>query len=53
MPDAVVIVRTAFATLWSDVLLFLPRFLGALIVFLIGCIIASLLRKLVMRIADL
>lgn len=53
MPDALTIVQTAFADLWSSILTFLPRFLGALIVFLIGLIIASLLKNLIMRICDL
>lgn len=53
MPDALTIVQAAFADLWSSVLGFLPRFLGALIVFLIGAIVASLLKKLVMRLAEL
>ena len=53
MPDALTIVQSAFADLWSSLLLFFPRFLGALIVFLIGLIIASLLKKLVMRVCDL
>ncbi len=52
MPDALTIVQVSFAGLWSSLLLFLPRFLGALIVFLIGVIIASLLKKLVMRVSD-
>lgn len=52
MPDALTIVQTAFADLWSSLLAFFPRFLGAVIVFLIGLIVASLLKKLVMRICD-
>mgnify|MGYP001582316815 FL=1 len=52
MPDALTIVQAAFADLWSSLLAFFTRFLGALIVFLIGLIIASLLKKLVMRVCD-
>lgn len=52
MPDALTIVQTAFADLWSTLLAFLPRFLGALIVFLIGAIVAGLLKKVVMRASD-
>ena len=52
MPDALTIVQSAFADLWSSLLLFFPRFLGAVIVFLIGLIVASLLKKLVMRVCD-
>lgn len=52
MPDAVAIVQTAFADLWSQLLEFLPRFLGALIVFLIGVLVASLLKALIMRVSN-
>jgi len=53
MPDALTIVQLAFADLWSTLLAFLPRFIGALIVFVIGLVIASLLKKLIMRVSDL
>lgn len=53
MPDALTIIQTSFADLWSSLLSFLPNFLGAIVVFIIGVIIASLLAKLVMKISDI
>lgn len=53
MPDALTVIESAFADIWSSLLLFLPRFLGAIVVFILGLIVASLLRKLVMKVSDL
>ncbi len=53
MPDALFIVQSAFADMWSSLITFLPRFVGALVVFLIGVIIAGLLKRLVMRLSDM
>lgn len=46
------IVRVAFADLWVSLISFLPRFVGAVIVLLVGTLIASLLCKLVMKLSD-
>lgn len=46
------IIQTAFADLWASLLEFLPLFLGALIVFLIGLIIAIIFKKIVMKISN-
>jgi small-conductance mechanosensitive channel len=47
------IVRIAFADLWASLISFLPRFIGAVVVLLIGLIVASLLRRLVMKLSEL
>src|SRR3989338_3360621 len=40
------IVRNSLMTLWGGVALFLPRFIAAIVVFLVGWLIAELLGKL-------
>lgn len=40
------VVRTALVTLWSGVAAFIPRLVGAIIVFLVGWLLATLLAKL-------
>ena len=40
------IVRSSLLTLWGGVALFLPRFIAAIVVFLVGWLIAELLGKL-------
>ncbi|MEK7665880.1 MAG: hypothetical protein AAB337_03310 [Patescibacteria group bacterium] len=52
MPDAVVIIESAFADLWGSLLIFFPRLIGAIIVFVVGLIVAWLLKGLVIRICD-
>lgn len=47
------IIQVAFADLWVSLISFLPRFVGAVLVLIIGAIIASLLRKVIMKVADL
>ncbi len=47
------VIQAAFADLWASVILFLPRFLGALIVLIVGVIIAVILGRLIMKISDL
>ncbi|MFC1787841.1 hypothetical protein ACFLZY_01325 [Patescibacteria group bacterium] len=44
------ILQGSFLELWDSVLSFLPRVLGALIVFIIGWVIAGLLRRAVMQV---
>lgn len=45
------VIQTAFADLWASIILFLPRFLGALIVLIIGIAIAIALGRLITRIS--
>ena len=52
MPYTVAIVQASFANLWNQLLLFLPRFVGAVVVFLVGILIASLLKALIMRLSN-
>ncbi len=52
MPTAIDIVQTAFADLWASMLDFLPLFLGALVVFLLGLIVAVVLKGVVVRISN-
>ena len=51
-PEALIIIQDSLANLWGSLLLFLPRFIGALIVFAVGLIVAALLRRLVMRVSN-
>lgn len=51
--SALEVVQYSFADLWTGLIGFLPQFLGALIVFLVGLIIAGLLGKFIQRIAKL
>lgn len=50
MPDYVDILRSAFVELWAGAVLFLPKLLLAVIVFLLGLIVANLLRTFVVRV---
>ncbi len=52
MPDALAIIESAFADLWGSLVLFFPRLVGALVVFLVGLIVAWLLKSLVIRVCD-
>lgn len=52
MPDAVAIIESAFADLWGSLLVFFPKLIGAIVVLLIGLIIAWLLKSLVIRVCD-
>ena len=47
------IVRSSLLTLWGGVALFLPRFIAAVIVFLVGWLIAELLGKLTYHIGKI
>ena len=47
------VVRTSLMTLWGNVAGFLPRFIAAIVVFLIGWLVAMLLGKLVWHIIRL
>ncbi|MDA1038484.1 MAG: hypothetical protein O2877_02220, partial [bacterium] len=46
------VIQLAFADLWSSLILFLPRFVGAIIVLIIGVIVANILRKVIMKISE-
>ncbi len=52
MPTAVDIVQTAFADLWASMLQFLPLFLGAIVVFILGLVIAIILKGIIVRISN-
>ncbi len=52
MPDYVEILRSAFVDLWATVVLFLPKLLLALVVFLLGLFVAGILRGAVVRIIN-
>lgn len=47
------IIQASFADLWASLILFLPRFLGALVILLVGIIIAGILERVVMKVAAL
>jgi len=47
------VIQAAFADLWASLILFLPSFLGAVIVLIIGLFVASGLGRLVMKISDI
>lgn len=51
--EFVEVIQAAFADLWVSLILFLPRFLGALVVLIVGIIIAAILGRLIMKISDL
>lgn len=53
MPDYVDILRSAFVELWAGAVLFLPKLLLAVIVFLLGLIVANLLRAFVVRVVTM
>jgi len=50
MPDYIDILRSAFVDLWATVVLFMPKVLLALAVFLLGLFFAGVLRAAVIRI---
>ena len=52
MPQYVDILRSAFIDLWAGIVLFVPKLVFALIVFLLGLILASILNKVVIRIVE-
>jgi hypothetical protein len=52
MPTAIEIVQTAFADLWASMLQFLPLILGAIVVFLLGLIVAIILKGIIVRISN-
>ncbi|MFH1611625.1 MAG: hypothetical protein ABIA83_03445 [Patescibacteria group bacterium] len=52
MPEYVDVLRSVFIDLWAGVVLFVPKFLFALVVFLLGLVIAGLLNKVVVRLAS-
>ncbi|MBU1126050.1 MAG: hypothetical protein ABH826_01500 [Patescibacteria group bacterium] len=53
MPEYVDVIRSAFIDLWAQVVLFLPMFLFAVVVFLLGLIVAQVLKSLVERIVKM
>ena len=50
MPDYVSILESAFVTLWAQAVVFLPKLLFAIIVFLLGLLVANLLRTAVVKV---
>lgn len=50
MPEYVEVIRSAFVDLWATVMLFLPKFIFAVVVFLLGLIVAQVLKNVVERI---
>ncbi|MFH1712440.1 MAG: hypothetical protein ABH846_04375 [Patescibacteria group bacterium] len=53
MPEYVDVLRAAFIDLWAVILLFLPKLLLALIVFLVGLLVANLLKSAVVRLIQM
>lgn len=53
MPDYVDILRSAFIELWAGMVMFLPKLLLAIIVFLLGLLVANLLCTLVVRVVKM
>ncbi|EKD33289.1 MAG: TM helix protein [uncultured bacterium] len=53
MPLFVQVLQTSFESLWVSVLEFLPRFLGAVVVFVVGLVVASVLKRVVIKIVEL
>jgi len=49
MPDYVDVLRTGFVDLWVSAMLFLPQLLFAIVIFLLGLIIASVLKTAIIR----
>lgn len=47
------IVQAAFADMWASVLAFLPRFVGAVLVLVVGFIVAGLLCQLVVKVVEI
>ena len=47
------VIQGAFADLWVSIILFLPKFVGAIVILIVGVIIASLLGRLVVRISNI
>lgn len=53
MPDYVDVLRTAFVDLWVVVLAFLPKLVLAVVVFLLGLLLAHILKTAVVRVVRL
>jgi hypothetical protein len=53
MPDYVDILRSAFIELWAGAVMFLPNLLLAIIVFLLGLLVANLLSSLIVRVVKM
>ena len=49
MPEYVDILRSAFIDLWAGMVLFVPKLLFAVAIFILGLVIANMLNKVVMR----
>lgn len=47
------IIQASFADLWASLILFLPRFLGAVVVLLVGLVVAGILERVVMKVSAL
>ena len=53
MPDYIGILEGAFVNLWAQAVVFLPKLLFAIIVFLLGLLVANLLQKAVIKVVQL
>ncbi len=51
MPEYIEVLRSAFVDLWAGMVLFVPKLLFAVIIFILGLIIAGVLNKVVIRLA--
>jgi len=52
MPTTLDVIQGSLLNLWENLLGFLPQLIAALVVFIVGLIIAALLRRLVIRVVD-
>lgn len=52
MPQYIDVLRSAFIDLWAGIVLFVPKLLFAVIVFLLGLILAGILNKVVIRLVE-
>lgn len=53
MPEYVEILRSAFVDLWAVIIMFLPKLILAAIVFLLGLMIANILKSAVVRVVKM
>jgi len=51
MPEYVDVLRSVFIDLWAGIVLFVPKLVFALVIFVLGLIIANMLNKIVIRMA--
>ncbi len=53
MPQFIDVLQSSLLRLWESVLAYLPNFLGAVVVFILGVIIASVLRRVIIKLVSL